>query len=40
MTPYMSVLLVAGSMLLTVIAGTIPARMAARMDPVAAWRSE
>ncbi|NLN46672.1 MAG: ATP-binding cassette domain-containing protein [Clostridiaceae bacterium] len=40
MTPYMSVLLVAGSMLLTVIAGTIPARMAARMDPVAALRSE
>lgn len=35
-----AVLLVAGSMLLTLIAGVIPARMAAKKDPVIALRTE
>ncbi|MCZ0704211.1 putative ABC transport system permease protein [Natronobacillus azotifigens] len=35
-----AVLLIAGSMLLTLIAGVIPARMAAKKDPVIALRTE
>ncbi|MHB1452777.1 MAG: ABC transporter ATP-binding protein/permease [Saccharofermentanales bacterium] len=38
MTIYHAVLLVAGSMLLTFIAGLVPARMAAQKDPVVALR--
>ncbi|MHB8963398.1 MAG: ABC transporter ATP-binding protein/permease [Saccharofermentanales bacterium] len=38
LTSYHAVLLVAGSMLLTFIAGLVPARMAAQKDPVVALR--
>lgn len=40
LAPLHAVILVAISMLLTLIAGTIPSRIAARKDPVAALRSE
>lgn len=40
LAPLHAVILVAISMLLTLIAGTIPARIAARKDPVTALRSE
>ncbi len=38
--PVHAVSLVAGSMLLTLIAGLVPSRMAAKKDPVVALRSE
>jgi putative ABC transport system permease protein len=38
--PIHAILLILGSMLLTLIAGLIPARMAAKKDPVVALRTE
>ena len=40
LNPLHAILLVAGSMILTLIAGFIPSRMAAKKDPVVALRSE
>ncbi|WP_391204529.1 ATP-binding cassette domain-containing protein [Psychrobacillus sp. L4] len=40
LNPLHATVLVAGSMLLTLIAGSIPSRMAAKKDPVVALRSE
>ena len=40
LSPLYALVLVAGSMLLTLVAGTLPAGVASRKDPVAALRSE
>ena len=40
LSPLPAIILVAGSMLLTLLAGTLPAGVASRKDPVAALRSE